>query len=184
MLRVRYFWDILSAVCAKHFKSVSTSRCGDVSEDKTPSPARGNTVRSRYRVLRAAMGRPIPRSVNRDCAGPKAKPRGSSLKGSSPDNQIVPWWPSVYEAAKATPEWSSTQAQALELPNPHGTTGVQDLGMYRRLILELGISLQGRARRLRFKGQRLKPESETILRREVRCLHSSEVTALTRKEVG
>ena len=160
-------------MCAKHFKSVSTSGCGDVSEDKTPSPARGNTVRSRYRVLRAAMGRPIPRSVDRDCAGPKAL---SGLKGSSPDKHYVPWWPSVYGAAKATPEW--------DFSYPHGTTGVQDQGMYRRLILELGISLRGRARLLSFNGQRLKPKSKITPRREVRCLHSSEVTALTRKEVG
>ncbi len=160
-------------VCAKHFKSISTSRCGDVSEDKTPSLARVNTVRSRYRVLRAAMGRPIPRSVNRNYAGPNAK----SVKGSSSDKQYVPWWPSVYRAAKATPEWNS--------PNPHGTTGVQDLGMYRRLIVELGRSLGGRARRLRFDGQRLKSKSKIIPRREVRCLHSSEVPAVTlRKEVG
>jgi hypothetical protein len=171
-------------MCAKHLKPVSTSRCGDVSEDKTPSPARGNTVRSRYRVLRAAMGRPIPRSVDRDCAGPKAKPKGSSLKGSSPDKPYVPWWPSVYAAAKATPEWSLGRAATHEPTNPHGTTGVQDLGMHRRLILELGISLQGRSRPIRFSGQGLKPESKIIPSREVRCLHSSEVTALTRKEVG
>lgn len=162
-------------MCAKHFKSISTSRCGDVSEDKTPSPARGNTVRSRYRVLRDGRRRPS-RSVDRDCAGPKAKPKGSSLKGSSPDKQYVPWWPSVYIAAKATPEWN--------LESPHGTTGVQDLGMCRRLILELGISLRGRTRPFRFNGQRLEPKSQIIPLREVRCLHSSEVTALKQKEVG
>jgi hypothetical protein len=172
-------------MCAKHLtKSISTSRCGDVSEDKTPSPVRGNTVRSRYRVLRAAMERSIPRSVDRNCAGPKAKPKGSSLKGSSPDKQHLPWWPSVYEAAKATPEWKPTLARVQGLPSPHGTTGVQDLGMYRRLILELGISLRGRSRQIRFDGQRLKPQSKIIPSREVRCLQSSEVPVLTQKEVG
>jgi hypothetical protein len=171
-------------MCAKHFKSVSTSRCGNASEESTPSPARGNTVRSRYRVLRAALGRLNPRSVDRDCAGPKAKPKGSSLKGSSPDKPYVPWWPSNYAAAKAIPERSPARAKANGYANPHGTTGVQDLGMYRRLILELGISLRGRARMTRFSGQRLKPKSKIIPSREVRCLHSSEVTASTRKEVG
>jgi hypothetical protein len=176
-------------VCAKHFtKSISTSRCDDVSGDKTSSPARGNTVRSRYRVLRAAMGRPIPRSVDRNCAGPKAKPKGSSLKGSSPDKHNLPWWPSVYAAAKAIPEWRSTHARVCERENPHGTTGVQDLGMYRRLILELGISLRGRSRKVRFDEQRLTSEFKIIPLREVRCLHSSEVTApflaTTQKEVG
>jgi hypothetical protein len=168
--------DTVLSMCAKHSKSVSTSRCDNSSRDELASPVRGNTVRSRYRVLRAAMGRPIPRSVDRDCAGPKAKPKGSSLKGTSPDKHYVPWWPSVYGAAKATPEWN--------LESPHGTTGVQDLGMYRRLILELGISLRGRARLLRFDGQRIKPKSKIIPSREVRCLHSSEVTAFTQKEVG
>jgi hypothetical protein len=163
-------------MCAKHFKSVSTSRCGDSSRDELPSPARGNTIRSRYRVLRAAVGRPTPRSVDRDCAGPKAKPKGSSLKGSSPDKQHVPWWPSYYEDAKATPEW--------DYPSPHGTTGVQDLGMYRRLILELGISLRGRARPLRFDGQGVTSKSKIIPLREVRCLHISEVPGPAWKEVG
>lgn len=178
-------------MCAKHFKPLSTSRCRDVSEDKTPSPARGNTVRSRYRVLRAAMGRPIPRSVDRDCAGPKAKPKGSSLKGSSPDKLYLPWWPSNYGAAKATPERNPAHAKATEHASPHGTTGVQDLGMYRRLILELGISLRGRSRksrqsllRIRFDGQGFEPKSKTTPGREVRCLHSSEVPAMTQKEVG
>ena len=176
-------------MCAKHYsKSISTSRCGDVSEDKTPSPARGNTVRSRYRVLRAAMERSIPRSVDRNCAGPKAKPKGSSLKGSSPDKQYLPWWPSVYEAAKATPEWKPDSTAMSILPSPHGTTGVQDLGMYRRLILELGISLRGRSGKVRFNEQRFISEFKITPLREVRCLHSSEVTAHSRstaqKEVG
>ena len=159
-------------MCAEHFKSISTSRCGDVSEDKSPSPARGNTVRSRYRVLRV-MGRPIVRSVDRDCAGPKAL---SGLKGSSPDKHYVPWWLSVYIATKATPVWN--------FESPHGTTGVQDLGMYRRLILELGRSLEGRSLKIRFSGQRLRSKSKNIPSREVRCLHSSEVTTATWKEVG
>ena len=171
-------------MCAEHFKSISTSRCGDVSEDKTPSPARGNTVRSRYRVLRAAMERSIPRSVDRNCTGPKAKPKGSSLKGSSPDKHSVPWWPSVYVAAKATPEWKPESTALSNLPSPHGTTGVQDLGMYRRLILELGMSLRGRSRKIRFSEQRLKSKFKIIPLREVRCLHSSEVTVMTQKEVG
>ena len=78
--------------------------------------------------------------------------------------------------AKATPAWTLT--------SPYGTTGVQDLGMYRGLILELGRSLGGRARLLRFDGQGVMSESKIIPLREVRCLHSSEEPGPAWKEVG
>src|SRR5271156_5748913 len=83
-------------------------------ETLRPSLALVNTVRSRYRVLRVAMGRPIPRSVDRNDAGRNA----TSVKGSSPVKHLFPEWPSKYEAAKATPlHW-------------RGTPGVQAHGMY------------------------------------------------------
>ena len=148
-------------MCAKHFKPVLTSRCGDVSEDKTPSPVRGNTVRSRYRVL-GVLPRGSGLSVDRNCAGPKAKSKETSLKGSSPVKHYIPWWPSKYVAAKAAPMTSVV-----------GTTGVQDLGMYRRLILELGRSLEGRSVKIRFGGQSFDAKSKIIPTREVRWPRSS-----------
>jgi hypothetical protein len=80
---------------------------------------------SRYRVLRG-LSRGRLRSVDRECAGRNA----SSVKVSSPVKHSVPWWPSKYEAAKAT----STSHKDV------GTTGVQVHGMYTRLMSEPGRS--------------------------------------------
>ena len=86
---------------------------------------------SRYRVLRAARSRGRPRSVDRECAGHNAM----CVKEFSPVRLVVPWWPSVYAAAKAAPTVFSTV----------GTTGVQDHGMYTRLMSEPGRSPRGGA---------------------------------------
>jgi hypothetical protein len=157
-------------MCAK--KLVTASRCEDVSDDKTSSPAPGNTVRSGYRVLRAVMGRPIPRSVNRDCASRKAF---SGLKVSSPDKQLISVVAMRVCRSEATPgDLAST-----------GTTGVQVHGEFRRRLLELGRSLKGRARLLRFDGQGLISKSKIIPIREVRESHSSvELGNGLRNEVG
>ena len=145
-------------------KSVNTSKCDNASEESTSSFARRNTIRSRYRVLCAAMGRPIPQSVDRDCAGRNAKPKGSSVKGSSSDKQ-----PNFVVAerlliSEGTIRWRM----------PSGTTGVQDHGMYRRQLLELERSLEGRTRKLKFKGQEIILKSKITPSREVRWPHSSE----------
>jgi hypothetical protein len=140
----------------------------------------GNTERSLYRVLRGAP-RGVRRSVNRECAGPNAK----SVKGSSPDNQVVPWWPSQYEEAKATPtdhrfHFRSVAYASSDRARPcHqiGTTGVQDLGMYTRPAMERERSARGRIQTFpgcRVGGQGIMHESmPTIPRAEVRCVHSS-----------
>lgn len=158
-------------MCAKHFKSISTSRCElEPQSGNDFSSARGNTVRSRYRVLRAAMGRPIPRSVDRNCAGLNAKSKDSSVKGSSPDKHLISVVAEQVCSSEGSTRW----------PRATGTTGVQDLGMYRRLILELGRSLEGRSRSnrnerfwTRFSGQKLKLKSKIIPTREVRWARSS-----------
>ena len=142
------------------------------------SPVPGNTVRSGYWVQRAAMGRPIPRSVDRDDIGRNAKPEGSSVKGSSPVKRNCPGWPSKYAAAKATPQTSV-----------RGTLGVQAHGMYQRLVQELGRSPGGRVTedRLVGRGQGLTAEFSPMHRREVRCPHSSEThreSKAAMKEVG
>ena len=160
-------------MCAK--KLVTASRCEDVSEDKTSSPVPGKTIESGYRVLRAAMGRPIPRSVNRDCAGRNAKPRGSSVKVSSPDKRFI----SVVVERVFRSEDSTKGNHSL------GTTGVLGHGMYRRRLLELGRSLRGRQRSVKFSGQDLIIKSKIIPLREVRWIHSSvELACGLRNEVG
>jgi len=151
-------------MCAKK-KSVTASRCEDVSEDKTSSSALGNTVRSRYRVLRAAMGRPIPRSVDRNCASRNAKPEGSSVKVSSPDKHLNSVVAMRVLRSEAIPKWNHE--------SPCGTTGVQGHGEFRRQLLELGRSLAGRSSKIRFYGQSIIAEPKIILTREVRYLHSS-----------
>ncbi len=124
----------------------------------TPSPVPENTFGSGYRVLRDAMGRPIPRSVDRDCAGRNA----TSVKGSSPEKQYLPWWPSEYVAAKATSIRSLMDA-----------TGVQDHGMYRRLVKELGRSPESRSGMIQTRKARLITKSRARSFGEFRCLHSS-----------
>jgi hypothetical protein len=145
-------------MCAK--KLITPSRCDNASEESTSSPVRGNTIRSRYRVLRDAMGRPIPRSVDRNCAGRKAL---SGLKGSSSDKHIISVVAEQLLSSEGNTGWMSSS----------GTTGVQDLGMYRKKLLGLGRSLKGRTRKIRFDGQELKLKSKTTPLREFRCLHSS-----------
>ena len=49
-----------------------------------------------YQVLRVAVSRGTPRSVDRECAGRNA----SSVKVSSQGSHLFPWWPSQYEEAK------------------------------------------------------------------------------------
>ena len=88
-----------------------------------------NTFGSGYLVLRDGRRRPS-RSVDRNDAGRNAKPKGSSVKGSSPDKQYVPKWPSDYRETKATPEWKPALTAMSFPPSPHGTSGVQDRGMY------------------------------------------------------
>ncbi len=155
------------------------SRCANRLKGRGASPVRGNPRLSRedgsrYRVLRG-LSRGRLRSVDRECAGRNAV----SVKGSSPDKQLVLWWPSQYAEAKA----ASTLRRAPSgesSPSRVGTTGVLDHGMYTRFATERERSASGRATqrpRSRVSGQGVKSESKTIPGAEVRCFHSS-------KEVG
>jgi hypothetical protein len=124
----------------------------------------GNTVRSTYRVLRAEMGRPIPRSVNRDHSGHNAR----SVKRLSPVKHCRLWWPSNYAAAKATPEVCSTASAG------SGTTGVRDHGMFEMLVMEPRRSPSDRARMFQLDWQGFASKSAITSDGEVRCFHSSE----------
>jgi len=161
-------------------KLLSTSECGIGSP--ILSLVGGNTERSPYRVLRVALSRGNPRSVDRECAGRNAR----SVKGSSPDSQCVPWWPSQYAEAKAasrryrskrrTP--TATSGEPTCEPRRIDTTGVLDHGMYTRPATERKRSVMGRATeirpRLRVSGQGVTSKSKTRSIAEVRCSHSSE----------
>ena len=125
------------------------------------SSARGNTVRSRYRVL-GALPRGNGLSVDRECAGRNA----TSVKGSSPEKHYVPRWSSKYEAAKTIPRVTDTVAT-------WGIAGVQDHGMYTRQMMELGRSAEGEASKPRVRGQGFAAKSETTSTAEVRWLRSS-----------
>jgi hypothetical protein len=128
-------------------------------------PASGNTFGSLYRVLRGSS-RGALRSVDRECAGRNA----ISVKGSSPDKQDLPWWPSQYEEAKATSNATRTLSRvALRVLAERGqrlafdTTGVQDHGMYTRPAAERERSARGRITairpRSRVEGQGFKSKS-------------------------
>lgn len=146
-----------------------------------PSPVRGNTLGSRYRVLREVPSRGGPRSVDRECAGRNAM----SVKGSSPDKQNFSWWPSQYEEAKAAPidlgfpSGSVAYASSDSARPRHriGTTGVQDHGMYTRSAAERERSATGRTNRRprsRVSEQGVTSEFKTIPDAEDRCSRSSE----------
>ena len=154
-----------------------TSGCGP----KSPSPVCGNTFGSQYRVLRG-LSRGRLRSVDRKCAGRNAY----GVKGSSPDRQLVPWWPSQYGEAKAIStgprdQWRSAMVgvqRRTSQRRPVGTTGVLDHGMYTRSTAERERSVLGRITKLRPRSrvseQGVKSEFKTIPDTEVRCSRSSE----------
>ena len=139
----------------------STSRCL-ASATLANSPAR-ETARARHRVLRAASPRGGPRSVDRGCAGRNA----TSVKDVEPRQTVVPWWPSQYEEAKATPA----------LSHERGTTGVRDHGMYIRSISKRERSAKSWAASFRPRPEAIEQgitsKFEAILLAEVRCLYRS-----------
>ena len=122
-----------------------------------------------YRVLREASPRGGPRSVDRDCAGRNAE---VGVKGLSPDNQPVPWWPSSYDRDQNT-----GRAKAA-LVDEASTTGVLDHGMYSRPTSKRERSAQSRVEAnrpwLRDVRQGVNAKSASILSAEVRCLRSSD----------
>ena len=121
-------------------------------------------VPSRYRVLREALSRGSPRSVDRECAGRNA----SSVKVSSPVKHIR----SVVAEHVCSSEGSIDGLRAVD------TTGVQVLGMYTRLVSEPGRSPAGEAQRmsLRFiaQGQGVTAKSWVSAAGEIRSRRSSE----------
>ena len=153
------------------------SGCGS----KGPSPACGNSFGSQYRVLRG-LSRGSLRSVDRECAGRNAY----GVKGSSPDRQLVTWWPSQYAEAKAVPTGPRDQLRSAMVGvqrrtlqrRPVGTTGVLDHGMYTRSTAERERSVLGRTTerrpRSRVSEQGVMSEFKTIPSTEVRCSRSSE----------
>ncbi len=143
------------------------------------NPASGNTFGSLYRVLRGSS-RGALRSVDRECAGRNA----SSVKGSSPDNHSVLWWPSQYEEAKATSNATRTLSRvAPRVLAERGqrlafdTTGVHDHGMYTRPAAERERSARSRTHEVRpgsqASEQGVTSEFKAILPAEVRCARSS-----------
>ena len=124
----------------------------------------GKSIRSGYRVLRGSSRGDL-RSVDRNHAGRNAKPEGSSVKGSSPDRRLI--------SVMAEQVLRSEGSTGVGPVSPHGITGVQDHGMYKRRLLELGRSLKGRTRMFEVNGQGFKTKSKTNLMREVRWSHSS-----------
>ncbi len=140
--------------------------CETSSGDEIFSSKQGNTVRSGYRVLRAAMGRPIPRSVDRNHAGRNAKPEGFSVKRLSPIKQLSLWWPSQYAEAKTTPGVPAQPVQGT------GTTGVREHGMY-KVARGTNEIFRGSSRMAQIGRAKLMTESAITPTKEVRCLHSS-----------
>lgn len=151
-------------MCAKHLKSTLASRCDTPHGAEISSSARGNTIRSRYRVLDLLL-RDSELSVDRNCAGRNAKPEGSSVKGSSSVKRLI---------SVVAEQVFSSEGNIGELWST-GTTGVQDLGMYRRLVLELGRPLNDRARsKLVALGQEAMFKFKVTSFRGFRWPHSSE----------
>lgn len=134
------------------------------------SLAPGNTIRSGYHSWRPSP-RGSGRSPVRNDAGRNAL---SGVKVSSPVNQNVPEWPSVYEVSDTV---TVSAAKATPAGFPAGTPGVQVHGMYRRLSQELGRSPWVTSVTRSSCPQGVMPKWPVISRREVRWFRSS-------KEVG
>jgi hypothetical protein len=166
-------------VCVTKLLLTSECRLGDVPSRSLVS---GNSGRSLYRVLRLAP-RGAGRSVDRERAGRNAL----SVKGSSPDRQTFPWWPSQYEEAKAAPRsarvpcWTAGESvsDSTQQRPDSGTTGVQDRGMCAGPAVERERAARSRTNvdrpSSRAGGQGVTTKSTpAILRAAVRCAHSSE----------
>ncbi len=136
---------------------------------RRPSCSAWRKKHRQYRVLRAASSRGGPRSVDRDCAGRNAE---AGVKGLSPDNRSVPWWPSRYDR-----DQNIGRAKAAFVDEA-STTGVRGHGMYSRPTSKRERSAQSRAGaprpRLRDVRQGVNAESASILSAEVRCPRSSD----------
>jgi hypothetical protein len=147
-------------------------------EGQTDRPVQRKTHRW-YRVLRAAPPRGGPRSVDRDCAGRNAE---TGVKGLSPENHLVPWWPSRYGRDRVTGRAKAALALWAS------TTGVLDHGMYRRPAAERERSAESRVEAPRpwprdvWQGGNA--ESASILTAEVRCPRSSDETGQFRWSEG
>jgi len=155
-----------------------TSGCGSVDETRT-SPVCGSRATgdaalrcylrapSQYRVLRLPS-RGGGRSVDRDCAGRNA----TSVKDVEPRQSPSSVVAERVLAVRENPASEGSTSRKV------GTTGVQDHGMYRRLMMEHLRSAGSRAEATRpwpkTFGQGLRPKSEETLSVEVRCLHSSD----------
>jgi hypothetical protein len=88
------------------------------------------------------------------------------VKGSSPVKQNLTEWPTNYEAGKATLTHGSTVLSA---------PGVQALGMYRRLLKELGKTSDRRSwTKTKIRRQGVMPESRIMRPSVFRSIHSSE----------
>ena len=130
-----------------------------------------------YRVLREASPRGGPRSVNRDCAGRNAR----SVKVLSPEKRLI--------SVVAEQVWrSKTTLSEGSISRKAGTTGVQVHGMYRRPISKRESSARSRVEAQRpwprDERQGIIAKSKSILRAEVRCLHSSDEVVETRWSEG
>jgi hypothetical protein len=159
-------------------KLSSTSGCGSADEART-SPVCGSRATgdaamrcylrapSQYRVLRPPP-RGGGRSVDRDCAGRNA----TSVK------DVEPRQSSRSVVAEHVSKTSESQVSEGSTSRKAGTTGVQDHGMYRRLMTEHLRSAPRGAEAKRpwpqTKRQGLRPESEVIPGAEVRYLHCSD----------
>jgi hypothetical protein len=129
--------------------------------------APGNTIRSGYHSWRLSP-RGSRRSPVRNDAGRNAL---SGVKVSSPVNQNVPEWPSVYEVSDAV---MASAAKATPMGSPVGTPGVQVHGMYRRLSQELGRSPSVVSPKRPIAVQDVMIKYSDLRRREVRWFRSSE----------
>ena len=98
--------------------------------------------------------------IHRDCASRNAL---SGVKVSSPDKHLT------FVAAMRVCRSEAISGDLVSL----GATGVQVHGEFRRRLLELGRSLKGRSRRIRFNEQGIIAKFKIIPIREVRGAHTS-----------
>jgi hypothetical protein len=166
-------WGYHQPMCAKQSlkQPVREAMLAVCTDGVMPSLTPVNTIRSGYHSWRPSS-RGAVRSPVRNDAGRNAKPKGSSVKVSSPVKLDVPEWPSVYGVSEAVMA-SAAKATSVGFI-PTDTLGVQVHGMYRRLFQELGRSPWVISMKKPNGLQGVMPKWSVISSREVRWFHSSE----------
>jgi hypothetical protein len=136
--------------------------------EQAPSPACGNTRKSRSSKSHAPVGDDMRRAGRRKYAGRNAKPEGSSVKAIEPREtyRYVVAEPLLF-SAKAVPRFLTSQMRSKHHRGPRLQHAYKGRAGNSGALSRVGKGSP------KFKGQGVMTESRTNLSGEIRCRHSS-----------